>query len=67
MAGLKRYLVFAYNNYYPDGGWQDFAGHCDTLEEVETIIPNITRDYWQVVDTHLPEPEVIKFGRCRFI
>ena len=29
----KRYLVFAYGNYYPTGGWSDLYAQCDTLEE----------------------------------
>lgn len=30
---LKRYLVFEFEQYYPAGGWNDFVGSFDTLEE----------------------------------
>jgi hypothetical protein len=33
--GLKRYLVFAFDEYYPDGGWNDFRGDFDTLDEAQ--------------------------------
>jgi hypothetical protein len=33
MTKLKRFLVFAGDDYYPSGGWGDFRGSYDTLEE----------------------------------
>lgn len=30
---MKRFLVFAGSNYYPCGGWSDFVGAYDSLEE----------------------------------
>jgi hypothetical protein len=30
-----RFLVFAYDDYYPLGGWEDLHERCDTLEEAE--------------------------------
>ena len=30
---MKRYAVFVYEFYYPAGGWDDFRGDYDTLEE----------------------------------
>lgn len=30
---MKRYLVFAYMNYYPNGGWDDLSGSFDTIPE----------------------------------
>lgn len=32
---VKRYVVFAYSNYYPAGGWTDHIGSFDTLEEAQ--------------------------------
>jgi hypothetical protein len=26
------YILFAGNNYYPEGGWNDFAGMFETIE-----------------------------------
>lgn len=30
---MKRYLLFAGDNYYPLGGWDDFEGDFDTADE----------------------------------
>jgi len=30
---MKRYLLFAGDSYYPHGGWSDFKGSFDALEE----------------------------------
>ena len=32
---VKRYVVFAYCNYYPSGGWSDCVGSYDTLEQAQ--------------------------------
>jgi hypothetical protein len=30
---LKRYIVFAYEAYYPGGGWSDYKGSYDSCDE----------------------------------
>jgi hypothetical protein len=30
---MKRYLLFAARDYYPDGGWRDFKGDFNSVEE----------------------------------
>jgi hypothetical protein len=30
---MKRYMVFAYDQYYPSGGMNDFKGDFDSLED----------------------------------
>jgi hypothetical protein len=35
---MKRFLVFAYDYYYPAGGMNDFVGSYDTMEEAQAII-----------------------------
>lgn len=30
---MKRFLVFAFDTYYPDGGWNDFQSSWDSLDE----------------------------------
>jgi hypothetical protein len=32
---VKRYLLFCVECYYPSGGWQDFVGLFDSLEEAK--------------------------------
>lgn len=29
---MKRFMLFIFQNYYPDGGMNDFKGSFDTLE-----------------------------------
>lgn len=58
MGGLsvKRYLLFAGDQYYPVGGWDDFKGSFDTPDEAVDAIrhptePNGWRtDWWHVID-----------------
>jgi hypothetical protein len=35
---MKRFLVFAYEIYYPQGGMEDFKGDCDTLLEAHELL-----------------------------
>lgn len=45
---MKRYLLFAGNNYYPSGGMNDLAGDFDTIEEAVAFIgprPGKVEDY----------------------
>ncbi len=37
---IKRFLVFAYDDYYPAGGWGDFRGAFDTSEEAMIFCKN---------------------------
>ncbi len=49
---MKRYLLFAFNEYYPGGGWNDFQGSFGTLEEVRAALPKASAEYddVQIVD-----------------
>lgn len=48
---MKRYLLFAGDNYYPSGGWSDFIGSFDTVEQALARQCDIRRDWYHVVDT----------------
>ena len=48
---MKRYLIFAYNNYYPSGGMQDFVSDIDNLLLLEDILKDIKEDLFHVYDT----------------
>lgn len=52
---MLRYLVFAFDSYYPAGGWNDFRGSYETPEEAVEAAENAGRDYWQVVDAETGE------------
>lgn len=36
---MKPYLLFAGDNYYPGGGWGDYIGSADSLEEALALLP----------------------------
>lgn len=50
---MKRYALFAGDNYYPGGGWSDFAGSFDSaldaVAEGQRLLDG-TSDWWQVID-----------------
>lgn len=49
----KRYLLFYGDAYYPAGGWGDFRGAFDTIEEAHAAYmkaPGWKPDWWHVVD-----------------
>ena len=48
---MKRFLIFAGDLHYPTGGWYDFEGDFDTLEDAKTALLNINCDWWHIVDT----------------
>lgn len=50
MSATKRYAVFTYDRYYPRGGWSDFRGAHETLEEAVAAMNACRDDYGEVVD-----------------
>jgi hypothetical protein len=55
---MKRYMVFAFDSYYPSGGMQDFQFSFDTKEEFEENF-NDSYDYYHIFDI----VEIETFGR----
>lgn len=47
---MERYLLFAFDSYYPQGGWTDFINSFDSLDEAIQSGMMLERDYFQVVD-----------------
>jgi hypothetical protein len=57
---MKRFLAFGGQQYYPSGGWGDFAGSFDTADEAETAARHRSsaevqktykgNSWWHVVD-----------------
>lgn len=55
---MGRYLLFAGDEYYPAGGWQDYKGRFDSVKEALKAAAGGTRnldfqgtwDWWQIVD-----------------
>lgn len=48
---MKRYLVFVGYDYYPAGGWYDFEGSFDSIEEAKAKILSLEGDWYQVIDS----------------
>lgn len=50
---LKRFLLFAGEDCCPGGGWSDFRGSYDTVEETRRAWTARTQhyDWWQVIDS----------------
>ena len=54
---MRRYLLFVYDHYYPYGGWADFKGSYDSLEEITRVLtdehgyPKAQAGY-DILDTH---------------
>jgi hypothetical protein len=48
---MKRFLLFTGMGYYPRGGWSDFVGVFDSLEEAKNRGRQTNDDWYQVVDT----------------
>ncbi len=50
---MKRFLTFAYDKYYPCGGWYDFEMDFDTSEEAKTHILTLfnRHELFQIIDT----------------
>lgn len=49
---MKRYLIFAYDQYYPLGGMKDLKGQSDDFEEAKKIADQMKDyDYVNIYDT----------------
>ena len=45
-----RYILFAYEGYYPCGGSEDVIARSDSLEVLTTIKEATSHDYYEVLD-----------------
>lgn len=54
---MKQYLLFASPRYYPEGGWNDFCGDFDTLEDALLRLVDTEKydsyfaEYWHIIDS----------------
>lgn len=46
---MKKYALFAGSKYYPSGGWLDFQGSFDSVDEAQGSI-RLYHEWWQIVD-----------------
>ena len=47
---MGRYLLFAGDEYYPAGGWQDYRGRFNSLNEAIKAAAKLTWGWWQIVN-----------------
>jgi hypothetical protein len=56
---MKRFLLFHFDPYEPNGGWNDFYGAFDTLAEAESKLPTLSKgDKYQIIDLTQPNEPV---------
>lgn len=52
---MKKYLLFAGLNYYPDRAWRNLIGDFDNISDTEIVLKNLKGsdwvDWFQIVDT----------------
>lgn len=59
---IKRYIVFDFDHYYPNGGLGDIVGSFDTVEEASEAYLAckgdefyvLDRDTWKIIQGHPP-------------
>lgn len=61
---MKRYLTFSYSQFYPRGGWNDFRGSFDTLEESIEHLLGYNSDFREVIDSETGEEVQIDWDQC---
>ena len=58
---MKRYMLFAYAGYYPSGGWNDFRGSFDSVDEALVALKSLDREeysraeFWHIIDSETLE------------
>lgn len=55
-ADLKRFFLFAGSGYYPVGGWEDFRGDFDTIDDARSVAKEKfggSFEWWHIVDMDL--------------
>lgn len=60
---MKRYLLFAWDQYYPSGGMNDLKGEFDTEQEAKGYAINSScamYDHIELYDTQEGTTEVLK-------
>jgi hypothetical protein len=62
---MKRLALFWGRTYYPCGGWDDFGGTFDTIEDAQAAAREHDCDWAQIVDLNT-ERVVIEGGRSNF-
>jgi len=46
---MSKIMLFAGNNYYPEGGWEDFRGEYDSIEEAKKVLLRDFKDKFGIL------------------
>lgn len=57
-----RYLVFTYAEYYPSGGFEDYKGGSDNLQEAKKKAFEHDQEHKQIIDMATGESQVFIDG-----
>ena len=54
---MKKFMLFGYDAYYPSGGWGDFMGDFDNVEDARAHIDKqkCRRDDYDLINTETKE------------
>ncbi len=52
---MKRYALFAGSHFYPGGGWHDFIGMFETMEDALMKAASMRANWKQIVDLQTEE------------
>lgn len=58
---MKKFLLFGYDAYYPSGGWNDFEGSFDTIDEAKENAASGTQ-FHDIVDRDLEAVVLERFN-----
>jgi hypothetical protein len=66
---VKRYLLFAGDSYYPQGGWDDLQDSFDTSQEAieaakigDSMVVKAGYDWWHIIDSETMTRVVVGMG-----
>lgn len=56
---MKRFMLFGFSTYYPEGGMDDFIWDYDTLEEVLDDLKKFSCEHCHVLDLETKEIKIL--------
>lgn len=61
---MKKFMLFGCDTYYPSGGWSDFIGDFDTVEDARAHINSqkYRRDSYDLINTETKEDHHMELG-----
>jgi hypothetical protein len=64
METQNKYVLFGWNNYYPNGGWDDLIGVYDSVDEAKAAFEKAaTEKSWKYEDAG----QIVLIPECRVV